>query len=50
VFPSGGYYALDGIHSASNSTVLSNKFFPVSTETMLPCFKQFWQLLNCLHV
>lgn len=49
-FPSDGYYALDGILSANNSTVLYTKFFLILIAAMLPHFKQFWQLLNCLCI
>lgn len=47
MFPSEGYYGLNGILTASNSTVLYD-FFLILVEAVLLHFKQFWQLLSCL--
>lgn len=47
MFPSEGYYGLNGILSANNSTVLYD-FFLILVEAVLLHFKQFWQLLSCL--
>lgn len=50
MFPSDGYYALDGILGSNNATVLYKKLPLILIEAMLLHFKQFWELLNCLCI